>query len=150
MDAGDLVPPPGDDAPETGPAGPGPGAGDVRCKMRRGDGSEWTVTGLSLAPDGLRITGYRYVRDREAPAESRREVLDDELLRSEDLVWCLDRRGSVVWRLASPEASRSPTRGGPGTVPPGGSLGGAPGAGEAGLAAGGGDVPPGGGGPTGG
>jgi hypothetical protein len=95
-----------DDAPADVGPGPRAGGGEVRWKLRRGEGSEWTVTGLSLAPDGLRVSGYRYVRDRDAPAESRREVLDDELLGTEDRVWCLDRRGSEVWRLTSPGGER--------------------------------------------
>ncbi len=130
MDADDPLRPPGDGTVDAGPDS-GAAVGEVRWKMRRGDGSEWTVTDLSLAPDGLRVSGYRYVRDRRAPAESRREVLDDELLRTDDRVWCLDRRGAVVWRLTSPEGGDG---GGDeadaGDVWPGGSFGGATGPGD--------------------
>lgn len=90
-----------------GAAGPGE-RGDVRCKLLRGDGSEWTVTGLSLARDGLHVSAYRYVRDPGDPAESRREEMDDELLGHDDRVWCLDRRGSVVWTLSSPDGPQGP------------------------------------------
>ena len=83
----------GRDAPDTpgGEArpgerdGPGPGApgdlppeGEIRCKLERADGSEWTVTDLLLTPEGLFINAYRYVRERGIDAESRREVLDHE------------------------------------------------------------------------
>lgn len=95
------------------PEGDGPAAladgedsapgGDVRCKLLRGDGSEWTVTELSLAPDGLHVSGYRYVRDDRPPvAEPRRETLDDELVDTDDRIWCLNRRGAVLWVLSRP------------------------------------------------
>lgn len=147
MDADDPVRPPGDGSVDAGPDS-GAGVGEVRWKMRRGDGSEWTVTDLSLAPDGLRVSGYRYVRDRRAPAESRREVLDDELLRTEDRVWCLDRSGAVVWRLTSPGGDGNGGEADDGDAWPGGSVRGAPGPGDAGRPAGG--APPAGEGPIGG
>lgn len=77
--------------------------GEVRCKLHRRDGSEWTVTDLSLQPEGLMITAYRYVRDGRA-ADSRREVLDEAPLDPTDRVRCLNRRGSVLWTLGSPHA----------------------------------------------
>lgn len=86
---------------------------DVRCKLLRGDGSEWTVTGLSLASDGLHVTAYRYVREGRTPAETHRETLDDELLQPDDRVWCLNRRGSVIWTLSRPgQPSPVPDEGG--------------------------------------
>lgn len=96
---------------------PVPGDGrQVRCKLLRADGSEWTVTGLSLAPDGLRVDAYRYVSDGRTPADTLRQTLDDELLERDDRVWCLNRRGAVVWHLARPEDGSAPSlfRGGTG------------------------------------
>lgn len=99
------------------PAGEEPGTGgDVRCKLRRGDGSEWTVTDLGLEADGLRVSAYRYVRQGHTASEARRETLTDELLTPRDRVWCHDRRGAVIWDLAHPGAgARSSTGATPGT-----------------------------------
>jgi hypothetical protein len=94
--------------------GPGPGSprpedrddrppeGEIRCKLERADGSEWTVTDLTLTPEGLFITAYRYVRQRGLDADSRREVLDHEPFVTTDRINCLSRRGRVRWALASP------------------------------------------------
>ncbi len=79
-----------------------PPEGEIRCKLERADGSEWTVTGLTLTPEGLFITAYRYVRERGLDADSRREVLEHEPFAATDRVNCLDRRGRVRWSLASP------------------------------------------------
>ena len=76
--------------------------GEVRCKLERADGSEWTVTDLTLTPEGLRITAYRYVRERGLGAESRREVLEDEPFVTTDRINCMSRRGTVRWSLFSP------------------------------------------------
>lgn len=79
-----------------------PADGEIRCKLERVDGSEWTVTDLTLTPEGLRITAYRYVRGRSVDAESRREVLEDEPFVATDRIHCLGRRGTVRWSLSSP------------------------------------------------
>lgn len=79
-----------------------PPEGEIRCKLERVDGSEWTVTDLTLTPEGLFITAYRYVRERGLGADSRREVLEHEPFAATDRVNCLDRRGRVRWSLASP------------------------------------------------
>lgn len=79
-----------------------PPEGEIRCKLERADGSEWTVTDLTLTPEGLFITAYRYVRERGLGADSRREVLEHEPFVTTDRVNCLDRRGRVRWSLASP------------------------------------------------
>jgi hypothetical protein len=78
--------------------------GEVRCKLLRSDGSEWTVTDLSLQPDGLHVSGYRYIRDGHTAAEARRDVIDNEPLRPDDRVRCLNRKGAVVWTLHRPGA----------------------------------------------
>lgn len=82
--------------------------GDVRCKLLRGDGSEWTVTDLALEADGLHVSAYRYVREGHTTAAARRETLEDELLTRADRVWCLNRRGAVVWDLSRPDPENLP------------------------------------------
>ena len=97
-------------------AGARPGAGgeeartggDVRCKLLRGDGSEWTVTDLGLEADGLRVSAYRYVREGHRASETHRETLEDELLTRADRVWCLNRRGAVIWDLSCPDSEIFP------------------------------------------
>lgn len=79
-----------------------PPEGEIRCKLERADGSEWTVTDLTLTPEGLRIDAYRYVRERGLGAESRREVLEDEPFVTTDRIHCMSRRGTVRWSLSSP------------------------------------------------
>jgi len=96
----DAVPP---SETETSPGG------EVRCKLLRDDGSEWTVTELSLEPAGLRVSGYRYIREGHTTAEARRDVIRDEPLRATDRVRCLNRKGSVVWVLARPGVVDGPT-----------------------------------------
>lgn len=97
----------------TGRDAPGDGAGagghadlptesEIRCKLERADGSEWTVTGLLLTPEGLFLDAYRYVRERGLDAESRRETLEREPFATTDRINCLSRRGTVRWSLASP------------------------------------------------
>lgn len=87
-----------------------PSGGEVRCKLLRDDGSEWTVTDLSLEPAGLRVSGYRYIREGHTAAEARRDVIRDEPLRASDRVHCLNRKGNVVWVLARPGATDGPRR----------------------------------------
>ena len=82
--------------------------GDVRCKLLRGDGSEWTVTDLGLEADGLHVSAYRYVREGHRASEAQRETLEDELLTTADRVWCLNRRGTVIWDLSRPDPAISP------------------------------------------
>ena len=89
---------------EPGGEAPGdlPPEGEIRCKLERADGSEWTVTDLLLTPEGLFINAYRYVRERGIDAESRREVLEREPFVTTDVINCLSRRGTVRWSLTSP------------------------------------------------
>lgn len=77
-------------------------ANEIRCKLERADGSEWTVTDLKLTPEGLLVSAYRYVRERGLGAESRREVMDEEPFVTTDRIHCLSRRGTVRWALSSP------------------------------------------------
>lgn len=98
-----------EDGRKAAPSGAGPrtggdpGAeGEIRCKLERLDGSEWTVTDLTLTPEGLFVSAYRYVRERGLDAETRREELDHEPLAATDRVRCLSRRGVVRWTLSSP------------------------------------------------
>lgn len=76
--------------------------GEVRCKLLRADGSEWTITDLSLDREGLQVSGYRYIRDGRTAAEARRDVIENEPLRPTDRVRCLNRKGVVVWTLQRP------------------------------------------------
>lgn len=96
----------GERSPGGGPRFQGQGDlppdGEIRCKLERADGSEWTVTDLLLTPEGLFINAYRYVRERGLGAESRREVLEREPLFTTDRINCLSRRGTVRWSLTSP------------------------------------------------
>lgn len=95
---------PGPGPADADPRGGGgvPPEGEIRCKLERADGSEWTVTDLELTPAGLRITAYRYVRERGPGAESRRETLEDEPFVTTDRINCMSRRGTVRWLLSSP------------------------------------------------
>jgi len=70
---------------------------DVTCRLRREDGSEWTVSTFDLRNGGAWVTASRLGPDGSAHGEIREEPLDH----GDRLEWVRG-DGTVVWAMRNP------------------------------------------------